>query len=120
MTLEPIDLFVGQTIALLPRAPRSEPDSDLRYQLMRLFPRAMGETVSTPRGPLRPQIYSVIIDGNSNNGVLTIGGVEIPVVMQVLVLDTPAEATAFHVVALSGRAMRIKGVAEGESFIGST
>lgn len=114
MTTEPVDLFVGQTIALLPILSDPDPDPDRRYQLQLLFPRAVGQTVTPPRRSPRPRVYSVIWDGEGE-GVLTAGGKDIDVSLLPLDVDTPPAATAFLVVAVSGRALRVKGIAEGRS-----
>ena len=111
---EPVDLFVGQTIALLPILSDPDPDPDRRYQLQLLFPRAVGQAVTPPRRSPRPRVYSVIWDGRGE-GVLTAGGKDIDVTLLLLDVDTPPEATAFLVVAVSGRALRVKGIAEGRS-----
>lgn len=113
MTADPVDLFVGQLIALLPKLAGTHPDAALRRQIRLLFPRADGHPVAAPGKPLRPRTYSLITDGRGG-GFLTAGGSEIPVTMLTLDVTTPPEATAFQIVAMAGRALRVRGIAEGD------
>ncbi|MBF4562771.1 hypothetical protein ITJ43_11535 [Microbacterium sp. VKM Ac-2870] len=114
MTPDPVDLFVGQVIALLP-ARGTDAGDPVRARLMRmLFPRAVGRTVDPPTGPLHPRVYSLITNGR-DVGVLTVSGTEIPVRVLPLDVGTPSEATAFRITEMAGRALRVRGVAEGDS-----
>jgi len=115
VTPDPVDLFVGQIIALLPRPVLGGDSDPARARLIRgLFPRAGGREVVRPRRPLHPRVYSLILDGRGG-GILTVGGTEILVSVLPLDVKTPSEATAFRVTAMAGRALRVRGVAEGDS-----
>lgn len=114
MTRDALDLFVGQVIALLP-ARSAEGEDPVRARATRmLFPRVGGLPVAQQTRAPRPRVYSLITNGR-DLGVLTVSGTEIPV--RVLPLDqaTPSEATAFRITEMAGRALRIRGVAEGDS-----
>lgn len=111
-----VELFLGQMIALLPRLAAAEAtDPVLRMQLEKLFLQDAddaGDLASAERVP-RPRSYSLITDGRGG-GILTVGGTEIDVEVLPLDVHTPAEATAFRVVAIAGRALTVTGVAVGE------
>ncbi|WP_454157517.1 hypothetical protein [Microbacterium lacticum] len=113
MTADAVDLFVGQMIGLLPKLHPDDIDDATRRQLRVLFPRVDGEAAPVVGKARRPRTYSVITNGRGG-GVLTVGGTEIPVAILPLDVSTPPEATAFRIVAIAGRAMRVRGVAEGD------
>ncbi|MFT4050796.1 MAG: hypothetical protein QM677_00945 [Microbacterium sp.] len=108
---EPVDLFVGQMIALTPRMPPPPVDAVLLDHMQRLFPLATRGSKQS-RQQLRPRTYLLMMN-RDHDGVLTAGGTEINVTVLPLDVDTPAEATPFRVVAIAGRAIRISGVATG-------
>lgn len=112
MTADSVDLFVGQMIALLPHGGHDVADPVQQRLVRILFPRAGGEPVPAPDKPQRPRVYSLITDGKGE-GILTAGGTEIAVAVLPLDVKTPPEATAFRITAMSGRALRVRGVAEG-------
>lgn len=112
MSSHHVDLFVGQMIALLPVSSTSDVDPVTRMQKRRMFPRAVDGIPAAHAAVGRPRVYSLISDGRGG-GTLTVGGAEIPVRILHLSVDTPPEAAAFRVVAIAGRALRIRGVAAG-------
>ncbi|PZU45662.1 MAG: hypothetical protein DI566_09390 [Microbacterium sp.] len=109
----PVELFVGQFVALLPTRHPDEVGEVERYQMRVLFPRLLGGVVRAANKPLRPRVYSLTTGGDAD-AVLTAGGTEIPVVVLPLDVFAPAEATAFQVVAMSGRTLSVRGVPEGD------
>lgn len=113
MPAEPVELFIGQMIALLPKLHQRDADQVQRMQVQRLFPRLSGAPVPHSTGPRRPRSYSLIINSRGG-GTLSVGGTEIPVAIMELDLETPPEATAFRVAAIAGRAVRVRGIAEGD------
>lgn len=111
---DPVELFVGQMIALLPK--EHDPDDPvLRTHQQRLFPPA--DAPAPPpeddERPPRPRTYSLIVNGRGG-GTLTVGGAEIQVAILPLDVDTPPGAAAFRVAAIAGRALNVTGVDEGE------
>lgn len=108
-----VDLFVGQMIGVLPQLDIADADPVQMQQLRLLFPRVLGLPSSEARPRRRPHVYSLILNRNGN-ATLTVGGVEIPVTVLSLDVSTPREAMAFRIAAMAGRALRIRGVAEGE------
>lgn len=113
-TGEYVELFVGQMIALLPQCAGETADPVQQRLLRTLFPRAGGRSVPSPKKPQRPRVYSLITNGRGG-GTLAAGGTEIAVRILPLDVRTPPEATAFRVTAMSGRALRVRGVAEGDA-----
>lgn len=113
MSAERVELFVGQMIALLPKLRGEDFDSAQLLQVRLLFPRTQQGALAAEARPPRPRTYSVITDGRGG-GVLTVGGAEIPVAVLPLDVSTPPEATAFRIVAIAGRALRVRGRAEGD------
>ena len=112
----PVELFPGQVIALLPAVPRGAiADPLIRRELGRLFPRTLDRNLPAPRRPTRPRTYSLMLHSLDDDGELTIGSIEIPVHVMAFDLSTPTEAAVFRVSAVAGRALRISGVAEGET-----
>lgn len=107
-----VELFVGQFVALLPTCDPDTVTAVEKYQLNVLFPRLMGGAVRASSGQLRPRVYSLTMTGLSE-GILTAGGTDIAVRVLPLDVMAPAESTAFQVVAMSGRALRVRGIAEG-------
>lgn len=112
-TGDAVELFVGQMIALLPQCTSETADAVQQRLLRTLFPRAGGRFVPSPKKPQRPRVYSLIADGRGG-GTLAAGGTEIEVLILPLDVRTPSEATAFRITAMSGRALRVRGVAEGD------
>lgn len=108
-----VELFVGQMIALLPSRALADADAVQRSVLRTLFPRYGGQQVVAAE-KRRPRVYSLILDGEEQ-GILLAGGTETDVRILPLDVRTPPEATAFRVTAMSGRALRVRGVAEGDA-----
>lgn len=113
VTHDPLELFVGQMIALLPCQSHAESDAVQRSVLRALFPRFGGQPVAVAERR-RPRVYSLILDGEER-GILLAGGTETDVRILPLDVQTPSEATAFRITAMSGRALRVRGVAEGDA-----
>lgn len=114
MTPDALDLFVGQVIALLPAHSAQAEDPARARATRMLFPRVGGLAVAQPTRMPRPRVYSLITNGR-DLGVLTVSGTEIPVRVLPLDQSTPSEATAFRITEMAGRALRVRGVAEGDS-----
>lgn len=113
MAVERVELFVGQMIALLPKIARGDADPVQQRQLLLLFPHTSGDTITAAGGRGRPRTYSLITNGHGG-GDLAAGGTEIPVAILPLDVTTPREATAFRIVAIAGRALRVRGTAQGD------